>query len=115
MKENKKYLKAELTRQIAKQFSDKVKKLEDKISELLSNKKQLSEKLNNCLNENNDLKSENNDLKTKVQQLEKSQNELTKLLSMSEDERKTYMEELETRNRLDSMVEKYCSFIFNRI
>lgn len=108
MKENKKYLKAELTRQIAKQFSDKVKKLEDKISELLSEKKQLSDKLNNCLNENNDLK-------TKVQLLEKSQNELTKLLSMSEDERKTYMEELETRNRLGSMVEKYSSFIFNRI
>lgn len=108
MKENKKYLKAELTRQIAKQFSDKVKNLEDKISELLSDKKQLSEKLNNCLNENNDLK-------TKVQLLEKSQNELTKLLSMSEDERKTYMEELETRNRLGSMVEKYSSFIFNRI
>lgn len=108
MKENKKYLKAELTRQIAKQFSDKVKKLEDKISELLSDKKQLSEKLNNCLNENNDLK-------TKVQLLEKSQNELTKLLSMSEDERKTYIEELETRNRLGSMVEKYSSFIFNRI
>lgn len=108
MKENKKYLKAELTRQIAKQFSDKVKKLEDKISELLSDKKQLSEKLNNCLNENNDLK-------TKVQLLEKSQNELTKLLSMSEDERKSYMEELETRNRLGSMVEKYSSFIFNRI
>lgn len=108
MKENKKYLKAELTRQIAKQFSDKVKKLEDKISELLSEKKQLSEKLNNCLNENNDLK-------TKVQLLEKSQNELTKLLSMSEDERKTYIEELETRNRLGSMVEKYSSFIFNRI
>ena len=108
MKENKKYLKAELTRQIAKQFSDKVKKLENKISELLSDKKQLSEKLNNCLNENNDLK-------TKVQLLEKSQNELTKLLSMSEDERKTYMEELETRNRLGSMVEKYSSFIFNRI
>jgi chromosome segregation ATPase len=106
MKENKKYLKAELTRQIAKQFSDKVKKLEDKISELLSDKKQLSEKLNNCLNENNDLK-------TKVQLLEKSQNELTKLLSMSEDERKTYIEELETRNRLGSMVEKYSSFIFN--
>jgi regulator of replication initiation timing len=105
MKENKKYLKAELTRQIAKQFSDKVKKLEDKISELLSDKKQLSEKLNNCLNENNDLK-------TKNQQLEKSQNKLTKLLSMSEDERKTYMEELETRNRLGSMVEKYTSFIF---
>lgn len=108
MKENKKYLKAELTRQIAKQFSDKVKKLEDKISELLSDKKQLSDKLNNCLNENNDLK-------TKVQLLEKSQNELTKLLSMSEDERKTYMEELETRNRLGSMVEKYSSFIFNGI
>lgn len=108
MKENKKYLKAELTRQIAKQFSDKVKKLEDKISELLSEKKQLSDKLNNCLNENNDLK-------TKVQLLEKSQNELTKLLSLSEDERKTYMEELETRNRLGSMVEKYSSFIFNRI
>lgn len=108
MKENKKYLKAELTRQIAKQFSDKVKKLEDKISELLSEKKQLSEKLNNCLNENNDLK-------TKVQLLEKSQNELTKLLSLSEDERKTYMEELESRNRLGSMVEKYSSFIFNRI
>jgi regulator of replication initiation timing len=105
MKENKKYLKAELTRQIAKQFSDKVKKLENKISELLSEKKQLSEKLNNCLNENNDLK-------TKNQQLEKSQNKLTKLLSMSEDERKTYMEELETRNRLGSMVEKYSSFIF---
>lgn len=108
MKENKKYLKAELTRQIAKQFSDKVKKLEDKISELLSDKKQLSEKLTNCLNENNELK-------TKVQLLEKSQNELTKLLSMSEDERKTYIEELETRNRLGSMVEKYSSFIFNRI
>lgn len=108
MKENKKYLKAELTRQIAKQFSDKVKKLEDKISELLSEKKQLSDKLNNCLNENNDLK-------TKVQLLEKSQNELTKLLSMSEDERKTYIEELETRNRLGSMVEKYSSFIFNGI
>ncbi len=105
MKENKKYLKAELTRQIAKQFSDKVKKLEDKISELLSDKKQLSEKLTNCLNENNELK-------TKVQLLEKSQNELTKLLSMSEDERKTYMEELETRNRLGSMVEKYSNFIF---
>lgn len=108
MKENKKSLKAELTRQIAKQFSDKVKKLEDKISELLSDKKQLSEKLNNCLNENNDLK-------TKIQLLEKSQNELTKLLSLSEDERKTYMEELETRNRLGSMVEKYSSFIFNGI
>lgn len=108
MKENNKYLKAELTRQIAKQFSDKVKKLENKISELLSDKKQLSEKLNNCLNENNDLK-------TKVQLLEKSQNELTKLLSMSEDERKTYIEELETRNRLGSMVEKYSSLIFNRI
>lgn len=108
MKENKKYLKAELTRQIAKQFTDKVKKLEDKISELLSEKKQLSDKLNNCLNENNDLK-------TKVQLLEKSQNELTKLLSMSEDERKTYIEELETRNRLGFMVEKYSSFIFNRI
>lgn len=108
MKENKRYLKAELTRQIAKQFSDKVKKLEDKISELLSDKKQLSDKLNNCLNENNDLK-------TKVQLLEKSQNELTKLLSMSEDERKTYIEELETRNRLGSMVEKYSSLIFNKI
>lgn len=104
--DNKKKLKAQLTNEIAKKYSNRIKELED-------SRNALRTKIEIERVQFLEFQSKYLDLVQKVEQLEDWNNRLMEYFQLDEDSQKKYLEELKSKENLAESLERLLTKIYN--